>query len=212
MPWIDDTNCPDYHFLGTGELQYRNRWGQFAIAGGCTVADWFVFQEFRAEAVAILAQGPEGVSVEECYASHARFQYLCRWCLEASAIDPDTIAVRQVRRLLFSRVEAGQHVEAPLAVLNSFPEPRHPVGPGGQPISDKVALLFALAAQCSSVAEFEALATSLPAREVMGVLDDLAWASKSPEQQAKAQMYADRDAVMERLDSVAMEVRRGPQL
>jgi len=203
MPWLNPADCPDYDFLTSGELQYRDRWGQFRLAGGCTAADWFAFQEFRQEAVAILAQAPEGVSVEECYTSHQRFQYLCRWCCAASGIDPDGIAVRQVRRLLFSRVEDGRHVEAPLAQLNSFPGARHPVGPSAQPISDKIALLSALAAQCSSVAEFEQLATSLPAREVLGVLDDLAWASKSPEQQAKAQMHSDRDQVMARLDEAA---------
>jgi hypothetical protein len=210
MPWLEDG--PDYRFLPTGELEYRDRWGQYRIAGGCNADDWWLWQAYREEAIQILQETPAQYSLEEVYCSHQRFQYLCRWLLQASGIDPANVAVRQVRRLLFSCRLDGQIVRAPLVSLNEFPAARHPV-PGGEPISDKVKLLSVLAAQCSSLAELEEVACSRPLREVLGIASELSWAAKTRDDKESAQMEAAKadfiknsDAIIARL---AQEERRG---
>jgi hypothetical protein len=209
MPWIEPDDAPDYRFLNTGDLQYRDRFGRFSICGGCNADDWYVFQELREEAVSILAEAE--VSAEECYANHNRFQWLVDWCLEASGIDPDTVSVRQALRLLFARKEGNQTIAAPLLTLNQPPPPRHPTTPGadpGLPISDKASLLAALVGQCSSLAEVDGL-MSRPFRELLAIADDRAWASKPAPERQKAMMLADAPRSMSRIDDLLNNLGSG---
>lgn len=202
MPWIEPDNAPDYRFLNTGDLQYRDRFGRYQICGGCNADDWFVFQELREEAVGILHEAE--VSSEELYASHARFQWLVNWCLNASGIESESVSVRQALRLLFARKEDDQIITAPLLLLNQPPAPRHPTTPGadpGLPISDKASLLAALIGQCNSLAEVDAL-MSRPFRELLAVAEDRSWAAKPAKERHQATMLADAPRSMGRIDEL----------
>jgi hypothetical protein len=202
MPWLEPDNAPDYKFLGTGDLQYRDRFGRYAICGGCNADDWFVFQELREEAVGILQDSE--ASPEEVYVSHARFQWLVNWCLIASGIPAETVSVRQAMRLLFARKEADEIITAPLLLLNQPPAQRHPHSPGadpGLPISDKASLLAALVGQCNSLAEVDGL-MSRPFRELLAVAEDRSWAAKPAKERHHATMMADAPQAMTRIDQL----------
>jgi hypothetical protein len=207
MPWLEPEDCPDYNFLKTGRLQYRDRFGQFRVCGGCNGDNWWEFQELREEAVAVLAASPEQVTAEECYLSDARFQWLCNSCLEHSGINPEHIGIRQVLRLLFAREEDGQIIDSPLALLNQMPGARHPrtAGAGsGVALSDKASLLAALVSHCASLAEVDQLMDQ-PVVELLKLTDDLAWMGLAPKDRDKATMLADAKNSSRRIDSVAAQ-------
>ncbi|MEO1208607.1 MAG: hypothetical protein AAFX78_03610 [Cyanobacteria bacterium J06638_20] len=196
MPWIEPSDCPDYLFLDTGELQYRDRFGRYQIAGGCVPDNWFQFLDLRDQAISFLGEASE-VSPEQIYIESQRFCWLCDRCLTYSGITPEDVSPRQVIRLLFARQDGDTLIPAPLATLSEPPPRRHPPLPNsdGQVISDKASLIAALISQ----GETESL-LAMPMREALAVADDLAWAATPKKERDKATMRADAKRSMSRID------------
>ena len=196
MPWIEDHEAPDYLFLASGDLQYRDRFGQFRICGGCTGDTWFVFDELRDQAVALLGEASEA-SPEALYLSPQRFRWLCDHCVSLSGIQPENVTPRQVIGLLFAQQQGDTVIPAPLVRLSEPPARRHPPIPGAdsQPISDKASVIAALISQ----GEGESL-LSRPMREALAIADDLAWQATPKKDRDKAQMLADAENSMDRID------------
>lgn len=217
MPWISDSDAPTYRFLSSGELEYRDRFGCYRICGGCNGVDFWLFRERREEAAAILKATPEGVSLEECYATHERFRWLCNWCLRASGIKPKWVGVGQIRWLLFAVKQGDQVIPAALDVLNQFPEPRHASTGTGTAITDRVAFLATLIAHCGGNAqEAYALATSQPARELMAVMSENAWNSLPDKDKLEAvlgqeaeRVEAEQDGMVVPMDTIMALRKRG---
>lgn len=198
MPWIDGPECPSYCFLPTGELEYRDRWGNYRLAGGCNGKDFWLWGHYRSEAIQILDQAPEGSSMESCYLEHSRFRWLCDWCLSASGIDPDWVGIPQVRWLLFASKQGEQIIPAALDQLNQLPEPRHPGRGDGVAISDRAAFLAALVGHCDgdAAAAFE-LALSQPARELMAVMAEHSWQSLSDKDRSELALSREAERIQE---------------
>ncbi|MEM9118515.1 MAG: hypothetical protein AAGD09_11600 [Cyanobacteria bacterium P01_F01_bin.56] len=196
MPWIEPHNSPDYLFLATGELQYRDRCGQFRICGGCTGDTWFTFLALRDQAVELLGEASEA-SPEELYLSSIRFRWLCDECLTFSGIDPKNVTPRQAIGLLFAQQQGDTIIPAPLVRLSEPPARRHPPIPGsdGQSISDKAGLIAALISQGDGAALL-----TRPMREALAIVDDMNWAATPLKDRHKAKMLADAENSMSRID------------
>ncbi|MBD1918849.1 MULTISPECIES: hypothetical protein [Cyanophyceae] len=174
-----------YKFLTTGDLEIPVR-GGFRIIPGCSCKGIFEFGDRMAELQELLEGLEEGDErpIEALYREHQRFAWLVGRALELNGIDPDWVRPSDLGWLLFGHQGDDGPVSSPLLVLNAAAEPRYPRKPSTeQSHNDFISLLAAIAAQPDTSAE-EAfrLATSEPARVVLGMLEDRAWHSMSAEE------------------------------
>lgn len=178
MVWVDLPEPFDYRFLDSGELQYRDRYGQYRVAGGVTPQGYHVFWDRVQRLNKLVDEAPDGVTIHQLFVTSAAFGYEADQCLELSGIAPDCVSLEQRCWLFFPRQDdEGNLHEAPLHPLNSLPEPSRPATGQGEPLTDRVKFLAAIAAQCDSVSDAYDVATSTPAREVLAVMEERAYQS-----------------------------------
>ncbi|MBE7384382.1 MAG: hypothetical protein F6J95_023585 [Leptolyngbya sp. SIO1E4] len=178
----------DYRFLRSGELEFRSRGGRYRIISGCSVLGIFEFEERLEEIRAIAREAPDSLSVGELYRQDERFRYLCDRILTLNGIDLDWITPREMSWLIFSRIEGDRIVEAPLQTLNKPPKPRHPSGDSKGGLTDRVALIAAIATHCNGNLDLAyEIAASRPAAEMLAVMEELCWLRKSPKQRREAE-------------------------
>jgi hypothetical protein len=205
---------PSYKFLTTGDLEIPTRNG-WRIVPGCSCRGIFEFADRMAELQEILASFPEDDprTIEQVYQEHQRFAYLCNRALELNGIDPDWIRPRDLTWLLFGHVdEEGTVQPSPLMRLNEPAPARYPKRPTKeQGKGDFISLLAAIASQPDTSAE-EAfrLATSEPARLVLGMLEDREWHSQTPEERDEVQFKAQADAFRAQFQGGAAPMPVGP--
>ena len=184
MPWISDDQAFDYRFLPSGALEYQDRQGRYRLAWGASSADYHDFWHYQREMAELLRDCPEDETIDSLYLNHPRFQHVADRLLELSGLDPRHIAPKMIRWLLFP---LDKDTPAPLMALNTPAERKHPPLSGGEPITDRVALLVALTAQCDGdLSKAVELARSMPAKEAFAVMEERAWASASAEDKGKA--------------------------
>ena len=174
-----------YKFLSTGDLEIPIR-GGWRIIPGCSCKGIFEFGDRMAELQELLQGLEEGDDrpIEALYLEHQRFRWLCDRTLELNGIDVDWVRPSDLAWLLFGHQGEDGPVPSPLLVLNAAAEQRYPRKPSDEKThNDFISLLAAIAAQPDTSAE-EAfkVATSEPARVVLGMLEDRAWHSMSAEQ------------------------------
>lgn len=187
-----------YKFLSTGDLEIPVR-GGWRIIPGCSCKGIFEFGDRMAELQELLQGLPpdDDRPIEALYQEHQRFAWLCDRVLQLNGIEPDWVRPSNLCWLVFGHQGEDGPVESPLLVLNAAADQRYPRKPsaktGGH--NDFIALLAAIAAQPDTSAE-EAfrVATSEPARVVLGMLEDRAWHSMSPEEKDDVKFKGQADA------------------
>jgi len=174
-----------YKFLTTGDLEIPVR-GGWRIIPGCSCKGIFEFGDRMAELQELLQGLPDDDDrpIEALYLEHRRFAWLCDRTLELNGIDADWVRPSDLGWLLFGhRGEDGKAVASPLLVLNAAAEQRYPRKPSDEKThNDYISLIAAIFAQGGSMEEAFRVATSEPARLVLGTLEDRAWHSMSAEQ------------------------------
>jgi hypothetical protein len=187
MVWVELAESFDYRFLPSGELQYRDRTGQYRITGGVTPHGYHTFWDRLERLNGLVDERPGGVTIHQLFVTSDVFAFEAEQCIELSGIKPEWVGIEQRVWLLFSRRDddGNLHV-APLQVLNSLPEPRRPVSGKGEPLTDRVKFLAAISAQCDSIGEAYGIATSQPAREVLSVMEERAWQSMDAKERHEA--------------------------
>jgi hypothetical protein len=141
-------------------------------------------------------------TVESLYLNDRRFRWLCDRVLTLNGLEPEHVRPRDLGWLLFGwMAEDGTPQQSPLALLNTPPEPRHPRqqtaddGP-----SDFVRMLAAvMSLPDTSPEEAYRAATSLPMRELLGVLDERAWGATPDEEKDKLRFKQQADRFREKL-------------
>ena len=195
-----------YKFLSTGELEIPIR-GGFRLVSGCSCKGIFEFQDRMGELGDLLHEASPTDTVESLYLYDKRFRWCCDRILDLNGIDPDEVRPKDLGWLLFGhRDEQGTIHPSPLQQLNAPPEPRHPRRPRDEEgPSDFISLLAAIASQPDTSAE-EAfrIATSQPARVVLGVLEDRAWHSQTPEEKDETRFKAWAAAEAEKMQQQPM--------
>lgn len=185
-----------YKFLTTGELEIPVR-GGFRIIHGCSCKGIFEFGDRMAELQELLQGLEDGDErpIEALYREHLRFRWLCDRALELNGIDADWVRPVDLGWLLFGHQGEDGPMPSPLLVLNQAAEPRYPRKPSATTgHNDFISLLAAIAAQPDTSAE-EAfrLATSEPARVVLGMLEERAWHSMSAEEKDEVKFKGQAD-------------------
>ena len=186
-----------YKFLSTGDLEIPVR-GGYRIIGGCSCKGIFEFRDRIAELQEILEGLEQGDTrpIDVLYKEHQRFRWLCDRTLTLNGIDPDWVRPKDLGWLIFGHQGEDGPVPSPLLALNGAAEPRYPRKAGGEKgHNDFISLLAAIAAQPDTSAE-EAfrVATSEPARLVLGVLEERAWHGLTAEQKDEVRFKAQADA------------------
>jgi hypothetical protein len=184
MPWVDNNQAFDYRLLQSGALEFRDRSGRYQLVWGCNGKGWHEFWERLDLIRELLGQVPEDSTIEQVYLEHSDFRRHCDRCLELSGIDPDTVAPRLMRWLLFPSTESEA---SPLIQLNTPYPAKHPPLLGGEPLSGRVELLAALASVCDgNMADAVALASSTAARDLFAAMESRAWALADQDAKDKA--------------------------
>ena len=184
MPWVSDDDGFDYRLLTTGALEFRDRHGRYQLVWGCNAQGWHEFWERLDLVRDLLASAPDDKTLSELYLEHPAFRRHCDRCLELNGIDPDWVSPMLMRWLLFP---ADGETPAPLVALNSPYPAKHPPLLGGEPVSNRVELLAALAAVCDgNMADAVELANSTPARDLLAAMQSRAWAMASQDEKDKA--------------------------
>lgn len=185
-----------YKFLATGELEIPTRVG-FKLVGGCSCRGIFEFNDRMAELQAMLLEARKDATVHDFYLEDKRFRYLCDRVLELNGIDPDWIHPRNLSWLIFGhRDNENKPRPSPLAVLNEPAKPRYPRKPKTKEgPNDFISMLAAIASHpdCSPE-EALRLAEDVPARLILGMLEERAWHSQSDEEKGDTQFKAHADA------------------
>jgi len=187
---------PEFKLLRDGSLEIFAR-GSWRIIPGCSCRGIFEFSERLAELTEIISQSSPDELIESLYRTHQRFRYLCDRILELNGCDPDWIRSEDLGWLLFGWVDddSTAHVGA-FIQLNELPEPRRPRKKTTlqEEPSDFVMLLAAIASlPDTSLEEAYRIATSIPAREALGVIDEIAWAGISDEEKSNLKFRAQAD-------------------
>lgn len=173
-----------YKFLTTGDLEIPVR-GGYRIIPGCSCKGIFEFGDRMAELQELLQELPEGDErpIEALYQDHQRFRWLCDRTLELNGIDTDWVRPADLGWLLFGHQGDDGPVPSPLLVLNQAAEPRWPRKPSTEKShNDYISLIAAIAATGGSMEDAFNVATSEPARVVLGMLEERAWQSMSAEE------------------------------
>lgn len=185
-----------YKFLTTGDLEIPVR-GGYRIIPGCSCKGLFEFGDRMAELQELL-QGLEADDerpIEELYREHQRFAWLCNRTLELNGIDPDWVRPADLGWLLFGHQGDDGPMPSPLLVLNQAAEPRYPRKPSATAgKNDLISMIAAIAATTGSAEEAFRLATSEPARVVLGMLEERAWHSMSAEEKDEVKFKGQADA------------------
>jgi hypothetical protein len=192
---------PGYRILTTGDLEIATM-GTWRIIPGCSCRGLFEYQDRMAELGELVQAADPSESVEGLYAGDRRFRWLCDRVLELNGLSAELVRPRDLGWLLFGWLaEDGTPQQSPLAILNTPPEPRHPRQPSSdEGPSDFVRLLAAIMSlPDTSPEEAYKAATSLPAREVLGALDERAWAAMPAEDKDKIQFREQADRFREKL-------------
>lgn len=184
MPWIAESDAFDFRLLATGALEYRDRHGRYQLAWGCNAQGWHEFWERLDLIRELLTTAPEDETIESLYLDHDGFRRHCDRCLELSGIPPDSVSPKLMRWLLFP---PDDKTPSPLVALNSPYPVKHPQLLGGEPISNRVEFLAALAAVCDgNLAEAVELANTTPARDALAAMASRAWAQASQDDKDRA--------------------------
>lgn len=174
---------PSYRILSTGELEIATM-GTWRLVAGCSCRGIFEYADRMGELSELVQEADATDTIESLYQHDRRFRFLCDRILTLNGLEPEQVRPRDLGWLLFGWVdEDGKPQRSPLAILNEPPEPRHPRKPSSSDgPSDYISLIAAIASQGGSLEEAIAVATSEPARLVLGALEDRAWGSMSPEE------------------------------
>lgn len=174
---------PSYRILSTGDLEIATM-GTWRLVAGCSCRGIFEYQDRMTELQELIQEAAPDSTVESLYLDDRRFRYLCDRVLTLNGLEPEQVRPRDLGWLLFGwMAEDGTPQPAPLALLNTPPEPRHPRKPSANDgPGDFISLVAAIASQGGSLEEAIAVATSKPARLVLGALEDRAWGSLSAEE------------------------------
>lgn len=157
---------------------------------GCSVIGSIEFDERLAELQHAIKQQAEDSDLESLYKSDKWVQHLINRLLELNGIQPRWCNWDMVSQLLFGRLVDGKVIEGYLITLNKPDKPPKTQGDGVS-VSDKAALIAAIATHCSSLNEAYQIANEVPAHELFKVLDQRNELAKSPEQRAKEKEEAD---------------------
>ena len=192
---------PAYRLLSDGTLEIAAR-GTWRLVAGCSCRGIFEYQDRMGELLELVQGADADDSVEVLYQNDRRFRFLCDRALTLNGLDPDWIRPADLSWLLFGWVdEAGKPQRSPLAVLNDPPQPRHPrAGAAEDGPTDFVRLLAALVSlPDTSPTEALELATALPMREALGLLDERAWAALPEDERDKLKHRQQADKFREKL-------------
>lgn len=161
-------------------LEFQAVDGQYRLFYGCSLVGVLEFEERIKQIHSHLTDVSTEATIQELYCSSSRFRFLCDRCLELNGIKPEWVNFDMLTQLLF-----GTEQHAPyLITLNQPYKPKRPQ-PSAK-ASSKAELLAAIATHCGSIDEAYKLATTVPARELMAVLDAKNELTKPLEERKKA--------------------------
>ena len=179
---------------GTLEIYALGTW---RLVPGCSCAGIFEYAERMAELGGIVQDADATDTIESLYLYHKRFRWLCDRVLELNHCPVEWVRPSDLGWLMFGWFDAdGNPQRCALAILNDPPSPRHPrkARPGDGP-ADFISLLAALASlPDTSLEEALTIATSIPARQALGVMDDRAWGMLSDEERDDIKFKAQAEA------------------
>ena len=192
---------PSYRILTNGDLEIATM-GTWRIVAGCSCRGVFEYADRMAELSELVQEADATDTIEALYLNDRRFRWLCDRILTLNGLEPEHVRPRDLGWLLFGwMAEDGTPQPSPLALLNTPPEPRHPRqhtaddGP-----SDFVKILAAvMSLPDTSPEEAYRAATSLPMRELLGVLDERAWGAMPDEEKDKVKFRQQADRFREKL-------------
>lgn len=151
---------------------------------GCSVVGVIEFNERLQQLRSALKDHAGEVSAETLYKTDDWVQHLVNRLLELNGIKPEWVNWDMVSQMLFGRAEDGQVTEGYLVTLNKSEAPQGATK-SGQGVSTKAGLIAAIATHCSGLGEAYHLAETVPAHELLEVLEQKNELAKPPEQRAK---------------------------
>jgi hypothetical protein len=189
-------SSPEFKILTDGTLEIYAL-GTWRLIPGCSCAGVFEYADRMAELAQIIQDADASDTIESLYLYDKRFRWLCDRVLELNHCPVEWIRPADLGWLMFGWFDAEGHPQrSALALLNDPPAPRHPRKPSkGDGPADFISLLAALASlPDTSLEEALKIATSIPARQALGVMDDRAWAMLSDEEKEDIKFKAQADA------------------
>lgn len=164
-------------------IEFEDCQGEIRTIRGCPLAKR---EEFRAR-LNLLDEWLKGqMSVADLYDTDNYFRHLCDKALEVCGISPDWVSISMLVQLLFERQDdQGESYPGYLVSLN-FP-PRQPK-PGSKPVTHED-LLAAIWSHTEDLDKALNLAESLPAEQLLGILEAKAMQSPAAQEEAKKADY-----------------------
>lgn len=150
---------------------------------GCSVAGLFEFQDRLAELDQAIAEADGETPIVEMYLQRDRFRHACDRALILNGIQPEWVNPAMMVQMLFDRVENGEIIPAYLRELNRPYQSKRPIK--GKPLTGKAGLIAAIAQHTGSIAEAYELAQTVPARELLAVMDERNEMNLKPEEREK---------------------------
>ncbi|NEZ64620.1 hypothetical protein D0962_17805 [Leptolyngbyaceae cyanobacterium CCMR0082] len=151
---------------------------------GCSVVGAIEFEERLAELQQALNNHNEEASPEELYRTDKWVRHLINRLLELNGIKPEWCNWDMVSQFVFGRVVDGKATAGYLVGLNT-PDKLKKASDDGQAVGGKAGLIAAIATHCQGLEEAYRIAESVPANELLAVLEQKIELAKSPEQRAK---------------------------
>lgn len=191
MPYVYEGNDFDARWLPDGRLMYRDRFNQYQVAAGVSVAGYHEFWWLTEQiSKTLLEQKDNPSSLKAFLIEHQQFREDCSRCLELSGIAPDSVSIDQLVWLLFDDVTPDRTtvIPSPVKRLNQLPPLKYPeINRGGDSLSGKAAFVAALWGACdNNLNTAIALSKSESAREVFATIEERAWQTLDPEKKLKA--------------------------
>jgi hypothetical protein len=194
---------PEFKLLSDGTLEIYAL-GQWRMIPGCSCAGIFEYADRMAELHEIVQEADSTDTLESLYLNHRRFKYLCDRVLELNGCKTEWVRPADLGWMLFGWFsEDGTPHKSALAILNDPPEPRHPrKSSSSDGPSDFISLLAAIASMPdTSLEDALKVATSIPARQALGVMDDRAWSMLSDEEKSDVKFRNQADKFREQFGS-----------
>lgn len=164
-------------------LEFEAVDGRVRTFYGCSVVGVFEFQDRIAELDAIVANSSADTALMHLYQRDRKFRHACDRALELNGIKPEWVNAEMLIALLFDRKGEGEIIPAYLRQLNRPYEPKRKSK--GVTLKGKAGLIAAIASHTGSIDEAYKLARTVPARELMAVLDARAELALTPEERER---------------------------
>lgn len=148
-------------------FEFEDRSGVMRTLYGCSVVGRFEFFERLQQIEARFRELPNDRSWQQLYEADRRLKFLIDRCLTLNGIELDWVTLDMVEQLLFHRIEDELYEEGWLISLN---QPKKPPSAGAKSMTLEE-ILAAVSTHTSSIKEAIDLAETLPANQLMDLLE-----------------------------------------